>query len=198
MYIIILIIAFHVLIYLAPVPFFFRLWIKEKVRGRILVGGIIPITFPKEKKEKPEKKKKKKKPKKTRREFDAHRFFELVLEERFRQKTTGALKRYVKRIFRTFSIKITKGNLTYGSGDPAKTGLMAGKYYAFIHTASFLDIGRRFTFQPEFTRKCIEGEIRARVLIYPGRLFFFSILLIIEWPILKTLSLFKKVKVQEA
>ena len=138
-----------------------------------------------------------KKPKKTKRKFETHRFFELVRDYGFRKRVKGAIGRLLKRTFHSIRIKISSGDFTYGSGDPAATGLMAGKFYAFRYSTAWLDIGNRFSFTPDFTKKIVKGEVKGRVLVFPGRIVFAALLFIIEWLIFKTRSIFKKVKIKE-
>ena len=49
--IIIVLLSILLIIYIVPLPVFIDLYLNDKFRGRIVIAGIIPISFPKKKKE---------------------------------------------------------------------------------------------------------------------------------------------------
>ena len=194
---VIVIAAVLILSCFVPFPVFARVQLNGTVRVRLLIAGILPVSFSKEEGEEARKKEKKpkpkkKKPKKKKRRFSASRFFELVLEGGFVGKAAGAIGRFLKRLLFSLKIRVTEGHVTYGSEDPARTALAAGRFYAVKYSLPWIRFSERFTLSPDFRNRGVRGHAKGHVLIYFGKILLAALLLIVEWPVFKTLSLFKK------
>jgi len=176
-----------------PIPILVRVEFNGKRSIRFKIYGFIPVRI-NLKKEKtgpaPEKQEHEPKPKKKSR-FNLRRAVDLVFDKDFRIKARGALKRLLKRMFFSFRIRITAGHLKYGAENPAETGIWLGRYYALRASLYFIDISDNFTLEPDFVNKGVSGVVDGRVRVHLGKILLSSLLFLVDWPVWKTVSMFR-------
>ncbi|MFH1007400.1 MAG: DUF2953 domain-containing protein [Candidatus Latescibacterota bacterium] len=74
---------------------------------------------------------------------------------------------FLRSLFRAFRIRSIRGDLTFGTGDPALTGMIFGGMMALTDI-----LGARFRLDahPDFAQERIEGTLAIKALIKPHRL----------------------------
>ncbi|OGJ85699.1 MAG: hypothetical protein A2268_17010 [Candidatus Raymondbacteria bacterium RifOxyA12_full_50_37] len=180
------------------IPVWFTFIKKEEVQVRVSIFKLIRLVIPKEKasikaevkvKDKAEKKTKKKK---ESRKLDFGVLFKGLLDGSFLKKLSLAVARFLKRLLFSLRLKIFRGRVIYGAGDPAQTGIMLGRYYALKYSLPFST--EALVVETDFLKKRFDLEVRGRVTIHPGRILLALLLLLVEWPLWKTVSLIRKIR----
>ena len=84
-------------------------------------------------------------------------------KERFQRFREPAF-RFLRSLLRAFRVRSVYGDLTFGTGDPAETGMVFGGLMALREV-----LGPRFRLdaRPDFVRKRMEGRVALKVLIKP-------------------------------
>ncbi len=169
------------------------LYSKEgKAGGQIRVLSFIKINIPSEKeKEKPEKANKKLKPKKKkkpkRRRFGASAVWDMLKDGSYILKVKNSLLCFFKKIIFSFKLKNISGKVVYGSGNPAETGMLFGKYSIFYALTSKF---KALTVEPDFMEKKLDFSINAAISVVPVKILLAIVVLIPSLPLFRTAKLF--------
>lgn len=178
--------------YFIPVWACFRVRFDKSAFIRLKIYGFIPINFGPKKEEEVKVGKTGESEKKKKSRINVRRIVELVFDGGFWKKIGKALKRLLLRIIFSFRLKIFSGQVAYGSDDPAKTAKILGHYYALRYSLTFIKISDQFTLEPDFVSRRISGTVEGRVAVYPAKIIAALLLFLFDWPIWKTVSIFRK------
>jgi hypothetical protein len=197
MVIAIILVSIAILLAFFQIPVWFTLTKADEFTVTIAIFKLIRFTFPKKKKTEVKaeikvKKKPEKKKRKESRKLDLRVLFESLLDGSFLKKISLAVSRFLKRIVLSLRLRIQGGRIVYGAGDPAQTGIMLGRYYAIKYVLPFST--EALVIETDFTKKRLDLEVQGRIFIHPGRILLAVILLLVEWPIWKTISFIRKIR----
>ncbi len=79
----------------------------------------------------------------------------------------GPLLRLFKDIIRSFRLKYSDIDITFGLGDPALTGILTGFMHAVRGSSR---MGQNIRFAPDFTGEVLDWNLRAKASVTPFRI----------------------------